>query len=230
MSLLGVVSLTFLVLVVLPVCQSILSDEARGWLPHLARGLVKSAANHVLPEHRDRYREEWLAELHAFRDRPLTAFLRAAGIRRSVRALNRQLGHRAGASLIDRAVAAVLFVVVAPLFVLIALVIRATSTGPVFFRQSRVRSDGRRYYAFKFRTMHLNAPALRPRMEYHKEPGGPMFKIREDPRVTPVGRFLRSRSLDELPQLYNVLRGEMSLLPPGMTWRQAFQILWRGTR
>jgi hypothetical protein len=98
MSVLGVVTGAVLVLVVLPVCQSLLSDEARGWLPHLARGLVKSAANHVLPEHRDRYREEWLAELHAYRDRPLTAFLRAAGIRRSVRALNRQLGHRTGLS------------------------------------------------------------------------------------------------------------------------------------
>lgn len=227
MSLLGAVILTFLVLVVLPVCQAVLSDEARGWLPHLARGLVKSAANNVLPEYRDRYREEWLAELHAYRDRPLTAFLRAAGIRQSVRALNRQLGHPVGASLPDRSLAAVLLFVLAPLLAGIALAIRLTSPGPVMFRQSRVRSDGRRFVALKFRTMKVDAKELGPRNTLR----GPMFLILRDPRVTRVGHFLRQQSLDELPYLFNVLRGETPLLPPGMTWRQALQeTLWRRRR
>jgi hypothetical protein len=205
-----------------------LSDEARGWLPHLSRGLVKSAANHVLPEYRDRYREEWLAEVHAYRDRPLTAFLRAAGIRRSVRVLNRQLGHLADASFLDRVVAAAAWVVVAPLFGLIALLIRATSPGPVFFRVPCVRSDGRRYDALRFRTMRKGAGELHSHLTKGRDLGGPIFKLYADPRITRVGRFLRRTGLDELPYLFNVLRGERPLLPPGMTWRQALRLLSRG--
>ena len=107
--------------------------------------------------------------------------------------------------------AALLFL--APLLALIALAIKLTSRGPVFFRQRRVGRDGRIFQMFKFRTMVEDAEARKARLEALNEADG-LFKIADDPRVTRVGRFLRRTSLDELPQLVNVLSGEMSLVGP----------------
>ena len=114
----------------------------------------------------------------------------------------------------DRAGAAAMLIACSPLLLGLALAVRADSPGPVLFRQIRVGKDGRRFVMFKFRTMYSDAEgrlaSLRQLNEYH----GVLFKIRDDPRVTRVGRWLRRLSLDELPQLFNVLRGEMSLVGP----------------
>jgi exopolysaccharide biosynthesis polyprenyl glycosylphosphotransferase len=115
---------------------------------------------------------------------------------------------------LDRVVAAVLLVLTAPLFAGIALAIRLTSRGPVFFRQMRVGLHGRQFLMLKFRSMVENAEVRQKELVALNEMSGPVFKITHDPRVTAVGRWLRRISLDELPQLINVLRGEMSLVGP----------------
>lgn len=105
-----------------------------------------------------------------------------------------------------------------PLNGLIALIIRVTSPGaPVVFRQLRTGKGGRRFYMYKFRTMVPNAEALKEKYAHLNELQWPDFKITDDPRITPVGKFLRKTSLDEIPQLFNVLKGEMSLVGPRPT-------------
>ncbi len=101
-----------------------------------------------------------------------------------------------------------------PVFALIALFIKLTSPGPVLFRQQRSGINGRPFTLYKFRTMVTNAEQLKQELAAMNEMSGPVFKVTNDPRVTRVGRVLRKFSLDELPQLYNVLRGEMSLVGP----------------
>jgi exopolysaccharide biosynthesis polyprenyl glycosylphosphotransferase len=102
----------------------------------------------------------------------------------------------------------------APIMLFIALLIKATSKGPIIFRQERVGLRGRKFYIYKFRTMVQNAEILRQDLESLNESDGPTFKIKHDPRITGIGRMLRKTGLDELPQLFNVLRGEMSLIGP----------------
>jgi lipopolysaccharide/colanic/teichoic acid biosynthesis glycosyltransferase len=102
----------------------------------------------------------------------------------------------------------------APLIGVIAAAIRLDGRGPVLFRQWRVGRHGRRFRMLKFRTMVPEADALKDLLRHRNEAQGGLFKIAEDPRVTRVGRFLRRSALDELPQLLNVLRGEMSLVGP----------------
>ena len=116
--------------------------------------------------------------------------------------------------LIDVVVASVALVVSAPLWLAAALAIRATSRGPVLYRQVRCGLHGRRFVLRKFRTMVEDADARRDEVAHLNVMDGPVFKAPGDPRVTPVGRLLRRSSLDELPQLLNVLAGEMSLVGP----------------
>jgi len=116
--------------------------------------------------------------------------------------------------LIDVTVAAVGLVLCAPLFLLIALAIRLDSPGPIIFRQTRVGLRGRHFEMYKFRSMHVGAEEQQDMLADMNEADGPIFKIRDDPRLTRVGRVLRRLSMDELPQLVNVLRGEMSLVGP----------------
>ena len=105
-----------------------------------------------------------------------------------------------------------------PLTAVIALIIRITSPGaPVIFTQLRTGKGGRRFSMYKFRTMIPNAEELKPKYAYMNELQWPDFKITNDPRITPIGRFLRRTSLDEIPQLFNILRGEMSLVGPRPT-------------
>ena len=101
-----------------------------------------------------------------------------------------------------------------PLFGVIALMIKLDSAGPILFKQSRVGQDGAEFPFYKFRSMVSDAEARRHQLEMHNERSGPVFKMRNDPRVTRTGRFLRKFSLYELPQLINVLKGEMSLVGP----------------
>jgi len=101
-----------------------------------------------------------------------------------------------------------------PVFLVVALAVKATSKGPVFFAQSRFGYRRRLFRMYKFRSMVSNAQELMAQLEEKNEASGPLFKIRDDPRITPLGRFLRASSLDELPQLWNVLIGNMSLVGP----------------
>jgi exopolysaccharide biosynthesis polyprenyl glycosylphosphotransferase len=115
--------------------------------------------------------------------------------------------------LFDVTVASLSFVAVAPLMAVIAAAIKLTSPGPVLFRQTRIGLGGRPFQMLKFRTMVPEADELRADLEHLNEANG-LFKIRDDPRMTRVGRLLRRTSLDELPQLINVLRGDMSIVGP----------------
>jgi exopolysaccharide biosynthesis polyprenyl glycosylphosphotransferase len=130
----------------------------------------------------------------------------------------REVGFGRGALLIRRGMdvvgASLGLVLGAPLLALIALAIRLDSPGPMVFRQTRVGAGGRRFEMYKFRSMHEGAEAELERLRDLNEADGPLFKIHDDPRLTRVGRFLRRTSLDELPQLWNVLRGQMSLVGP----------------
>ena len=116
--------------------------------------------------------------------------------------------------LMDYAISALLLLLSAPLLVLLALVIRLGSPGPALFRQQRAGLNGRPFTMYKFRTMVSDAEQLKQELAALNEMSGPVFKVTNDPRITPIGRLLRKFSIDELPQLYNVLRGEMSLVGP----------------
>jgi len=105
-------------------------------------------------------------------------------------------------------------IVLSPIFLLIAIVIKLESKGPVFFRQKRVGLRGRRFTVYKFRTMVANAEKLKKELLHKNEMDGPVFKIAKDPRITRIGRFLRKASIDELPQFFNVLKGDMSVVGP----------------
>jgi lipopolysaccharide/colanic/teichoic acid biosynthesis glycosyltransferase len=143
-------------------------------------------------------------------------------------------GWRAGQwtkRVIDVVLAAVGIVVLSPLLLLIAVAVRIDSNGPVLYRIRVLGWQARPFVAYKFRTMVENADELKPQLLAYNEMSGPVFKIARDPRVTRLGRFLRKYSFDELPQLYNVLRGEMSLVgprPPGPHEFVAFKPEQRG--
>ena len=108
----------------------------------------------------------------------------------------------------------VLLILLSPAFLLIAAAIKVTSRGPVFYKQQRLKQNGIEFTLFKFRTMDCDAEARLDQVLHLNQASGPLFKLRMDPRVTRFGRFLRSSFLDELPQLLNVLRGDMSLVGP----------------
>ncbi|MDN3513652.1 MAG: sugar transferase [Candidatus Brocadia sp.] len=105
-----------------------------------------------------------------------------------------------------------LLILFLPLFFIIAILIKINSKGPVFFLQKRCGKNGREYNMYKFRTMVKDAEFLKKKLK--NEMDGPMFKMKNDPRTTEIGRILRRYSLDELPQLFNVLKGQMSLVGP----------------
>jgi lipopolysaccharide/colanic/teichoic acid biosynthesis glycosyltransferase len=114
----------------------------------------------------------------------------------------------------DINISLILLVLLSPLMIIIALTIKLTSKGPAIYRQARVGLRGRQFDLYKFRTMVVNADSIRENLESKNEMDGPVFKIKDDPRITKVGKFLRKTGLDELPQLINVLKGEMSLIGP----------------
>jgi exopolysaccharide biosynthesis polyprenyl glycosylphosphotransferase len=116
--------------------------------------------------------------------------------------------------LFDIAASAAGLIVLSPLLLTVALIIKLTSRGPIFFRQKRVGLHGKPFNMLKFRSMVVNAEELKAKLEALNEQTGPVFKIKNDPRITGIGRFIRKYSIDELPQLLNVLRGEMSVVGP----------------
>ena len=125
---------------------------------------------------------------------------------------------------IDVIASAVALLVLSPLMIGVAILIKFTSQGPILFRQTRVGFNKRMFKMYKFRTMIPNAEEVQAELLSMNEMSGPVFKIKDDPRVTPLGRFLRKTSIDELPQLFNVLKGEMSLVGPRAMSRRDFQL------
>jgi lipopolysaccharide/colanic/teichoic acid biosynthesis glycosyltransferase len=116
--------------------------------------------------------------------------------------------------LIDVSVASLGLLLLSPVFLLLAVVVRASSRGPALYRWRVVGRDGKPFVGYKFRTMVADADLLKPALRASNEMNGPVFKMRNDPRVTRTGRWLRRASLDELPQLWSVLKGDMSLVGP----------------
>ncbi len=119
----------------------------------------------------------------------------------------------------DVVLASLLLVLLAPLMLIVAALIKITSRGPVIFRQTRVGLNGKCFTMYKFRTMRNGAEGMRDslvHMNHHQD--GPVFKVPQDPRLTPIGKFLRRSSIDELPQLFNVLTGDMAVVGPRPLW------------
>jgi exopolysaccharide biosynthesis polyprenyl glycosylphosphotransferase len=123
-------------------------------------------------------------------------------------------GRRLLKDAVDRLGAAAMLLLLSPLMIAIALAVRFTSPGPALFKQTRVGVRGERFTVLKYRSMHVEAEARLAGLQHLNEHDGLLFKMRDDPRVTKVGRLLRKYSLDELPQLINVLKGDMSLVGP----------------
>ncbi|WP_423230625.1 sugar transferase [Clostridium homopropionicum] len=105
-------------------------------------------------------------------------------------------------------------IILSPLMIIVAVLIKIDSKGPIFFSQKRVGINGKCFNMHKFRSMVANAEELKEKLKEKNEMSGPMFKMKEDPRITKIGKFIRKTSIDELPQLFNVLKGEMSLVGP----------------
>jgi exopolysaccharide biosynthesis polyprenyl glycosylphosphotransferase len=174
--------------------------------------------------------EEFLEILRSVRLRgmPLRVVPGALALMRSRPAVSRSLGlpllevgyprldntQRALKRALDVTVSAGGLVLLSPLFLAVAVAIKLGSPGPVLFRQKRAGADGRVFVCYMFRSMYEGAERHQAQLESLNEAAGPVFKIKDDPRVTQVGRFLRRWSIDELPQLVNVLKGEMSLVGP----------------
>jgi exopolysaccharide biosynthesis polyprenyl glycosylphosphotransferase len=134
---------------------------------------------------------------------------------------------------LDFAGSLVLLILLSPLFLIVAVLIKLTSPGTVFFAQKRVGLNKRQFMMYKFRTMVPAAESMQEQLLHLNEMSGPAFKIKNDPRLTPIGQFLRKTSIDELPQLFNVLKGDMSLVGPrAMSVRdyQSFNEDWQRRR
>jgi exopolysaccharide biosynthesis polyprenyl glycosylphosphotransferase len=116
--------------------------------------------------------------------------------------------------IMDITISVFLILCLSPVFIIIGVLIKLSSPGPIIFKQARVGLRGRHFYLYKFRTMVANAENIRKELGDKNEMDGPVFKIKNDPRVTNIGKFLRRTGLDELPQLFNILKGEMSLIGP----------------
>lgn len=105
-------------------------------------------------------------------------------------------------------------IVLAPILIVVSILIKADSKGPILFSQIRVGKKGKEFKMYKFRSMVIDAEELKEKLQEQNEREGPMFKIKDDPRVTKIGKFIRKTSIDELPQLINVLKGEMTIVGP----------------
>lgn len=125
-----------------------------------------------------------------------------------------RIGYNFIKRLIDIIAALIGIIFLTPVWIIITLIIKYESKGPVIFSQKRVGKNMKEFKMYKFRSMVVNAEELKEKLKEQNEMSGPMFKIKEDPRVTKIGKFIRKTSIDELPQLFNVLKGEMSLVGP----------------
>ena len=128
--------------------------------------------------------------------------------------LDQRYAYRFFKRLFDITFSALVLVLLSGPMLLVALAIKLDSPGPALFRQERVSKGGRRFYIWKFRSMYQNAEKRLPELRKLNEKDGPVFKIKDDPRITRVGRFIRKTSIDELPQFFNVLVGDISVVGP----------------
>ncbi len=129
---------------------------------------------------------------------------------------------RALKRLADVTIALLSLVLLSPLLALIAIAVRLSSGSPVLYEWNVVGQDGQPFKSFKFRTMVTGADSLKPQLLAKNEMRGPVFKMKNDPRITPIGRILRRHSLDELPQLWSVVKGDMSLVGPRPPLREEY--------
>jgi hypothetical protein len=221
MSAILVVAFFVFATLVLPTVQALVADDARGWLPHLSRALVRSAARRLPVAYQERYEEEWLALLSDWADRPLSAVVQAWSLRRGTRSLGFALCGERRATILDRLGAVVILTVFAPVLWAISITIVVTSPGgPAMFRIRRVDAFGRPYYLFRFRTFAL-------------DPGGLVVTGTQRPytvQPTAFGAVLRRHGLHHLPYLGNVMRGDLPLLPEGASWKDVLTALWRDRR
>lgn len=105
-------------------------------------------------------------------------------------------------------------IILSPLMIVIAMIIKLEDHGPIFYKQIRVGKNGQEFEIYKFRSMFVNADQMFAELKEQSDVEGPMFKMKDDPRITRIGHFIRKHSLDELPQFFNVIKGEMSLVGP----------------
>jgi lipopolysaccharide/colanic/teichoic acid biosynthesis glycosyltransferase len=165
----------------------------------------------------------WLFEKIRIMDRHLLTFVQASGTHQrarlgvGLRKWRTPVLSRLAKRSMDLFIVALVLPLALPLLALCALLVKLDSPGPVFFNQVRTGRHGNRFVMYKFRTMVANAEALKASLLAHNLLTWPDFKMKNDPRITRVGRILRRLSLDELPQIFNVLRGEMSLVGPRPT-------------
>lgn len=116
--------------------------------------------------------------------------------------------------ILDLLLSLLALVILSPLLLIVAIVIKIESKGPIIFSQKRIGLNGQEFKMYKFRSMVVNAEELKEKLAKKNEMSGPMFKIKDDPRITKVGKFIRKTSIDELPQLINIVKGDMSLVGP----------------
>lgn len=124
------------------------------------------------------------------------------------------LGYKFFKRTIDIACSLFGLLVLSPVLIIVSILIKLESDGPIIFSQDRIGYKGQKFKMYKFRSMVVNAEELKKKLAEQNEMSGPMFKMKNDPRVTKVGKFIRKTSIDELPQLINILKGEMSLVGP----------------
>ncbi|MBD7916450.1 sugar transferase [Clostridium sp. Sa3CUN1] len=127
---------------------------------------------------------------------------------------NTRLLYSISKRIIDILGAVVGLIILSPILIIVSILIKLESKGPIIFSQKRVGLNGKEFNMYKFRSMVVNAEELKEKLAEKNEMSGPMFKIKDDPRITKVGKFIRKTSIDEIPQLFNVLMGEMSLVGP----------------
>jgi lipopolysaccharide/colanic/teichoic acid biosynthesis glycosyltransferase len=194
-------------LTVLPVLQSLIAKESEGWLRTGAESLVRLAVRRLPADQRDRYEEEWNAEIAARSDRPLTVFVFAISLTRAARQMrgDRPVLAEAAHETFLRLLTAAVLVAITPLLVSCALAIVATSRGPLIYRSPRIGRRNRSLSLFKFRTTGSPTTSSTRR---------PVALRDRAALLTPVGGILQRYSIDEIPQLLNVLRGELALVGP----------------
>ena len=127
---------------------------------------------------------------------------------------NKTKSYEAIKRLMDIILSTIGLMILSPILLVVAILIKIDSKGPIFFKQKRVGLNGKAFDMYKFRSMVVNAEELKEKLEKQNEMSGPMFKIADDPRITKIGKFIRKTSIDELPQLWNVIKGDMSLVGP----------------
>lgn len=199
-----------------------MADEVKAWFGWLHVKLRRSAVAKLPNECRDRYDEEWEGAIEEipgeiFKTVYSLGLLRAAfGIRKTALrdAANSKDGLASFKRTFDIVFSSLILILLAPILLAIAIALKIDSPGPVFYRSERIGKKGRKFFCFKFRTMVLDADSSHPNFVHLYERDGVLFRISSDPRITPLGRFLRKYSLDELPQFFNVIKGEMTIVGP----------------